>query len=62
MRAIKGGKPVKEELVIVTRGDRQLVRVTREPVDKNPPSQGVTERSAFPGAFVVLGTERRGDT
>ena len=57
LRAIKGGQPVKQELVNVTRGDRQLVRVTREPVDKGPPSQGVTERAPFPGAFVVLRTD-----
>jgi hypothetical protein len=57
IRATKDGEPVKQELVNVTRGDRQVVRVTREPVGKVPSSQGVTERASYPGAFVVLGTE-----
>ncbi|NUQ63014.1 MAG: serine/threonine protein kinase [Pirellulales bacterium] len=57
LRAIKGGQAVKQELVNVTRGGRQIVRITCEPVDKALPSQEAEKRVEFPGAFVVLGAD-----
>jgi hypothetical protein len=37
-QAIKDGEPVKQELVTITRGGRQVVRVTREPIDSHAAS------------------------
>jgi len=56
-QAMKDGQPVKQELVTITRGGRQVLRVTRDPVSKVPPTQEAAERLTFPGAFVVLGPD-----
>jgi hypothetical protein len=48
------GQPVKTELISITRGGRQVVRVTRERTGLYPPGEGAIERPAVPGAFVVL--------
>jgi hypothetical protein len=62
-RATKDGSPVQQELVTIHRGDRQVVRVTRDGAAPPPIVAGaVAER----GAFVRLGgpsvAERRFDT
>jgi len=49
-QATKDGEPLKTELVSITRGDRLIVRVTRESASPAPPIVGEVER----GAFVVL--------
>jgi len=49
-QATKDGEPLKTELVSITRGDRLIVRVTRESAAPALPIVGEVER----GAFVVL--------
>ena len=68
-RATRNGKPVKSEIVSITRNGRTLVRVTRESpglapqIENASPKESAT--SSERGAFVVLGQkgfERKFDT
>ena len=64
VHAVKGGNPVRldQELITITRGDKQVVRVQREGEAAGARTAAVAE----PGAFVLLGgtgvTERKFDT
>ena len=55
-RAIKDGEPVKQELVSIAHGGRQVVRVTREPRASTPRISGAG-LPAQKDAFVVLGSK-----
>jgi hypothetical protein len=50
-QAMKDGHPIEQKLVSISRGDREVVRVTRQSVGTK---EALTSSVAEPGAFVIL--------